>query len=413
MSDPTATSEIARPRRFLLWIGAALAVVVAVAIGVAVGGSPRAPSGTRLPLPSSLSDVSCASPVKCMAIGAGVVDQHFYTDVAQLTSASIGSVTTSSPLPAYESVSCLHSGWCMVLGYSSTRDKRRDQVAAETVTGRSWRRIAGPVIGQVTSYSLSCGSPHSCVVVSGFGTGPRQPGAAAAWNGSSWTAIHRVPDVQYQGVSCVGDVWCMLVGQRANTGYEVPLTAVWNGSSLRTVALPGDSDLDTFIDGVSCGSPSSCLAIGWVQGGPNVPSGNLGGVIYRWNGTHWSLMSAPLAPHDATWVSLQSVSCSDARHCVVVGVVMLPRGERLAAYELIGASWKAILPATNPAWNLEGQGGLVAVSCFGPKSCVAVGPIQIHRLDAALVERWHGRQWVPAVGPVRQRPLVIPHRLGA
>ena len=82
------------------------------------------------------------------------------------------------------------------------------------------------------------------------------------------------------------------------------------------------------------------------------------------------------------------------------------------AYELNGSSWIRISPVSRDAWSLEGQGGLISVSCSGPIDCVAVGPIQIHRLDAALVERLHGGSWIPTVGAIRQRPPQVDRKRG-
>ena len=144
-----------------------------------------------------------------------------------------------------------------------------------------------------------------------------------------------------------------------------------------------------------------------------MPSSNLGGVAFHWNGKRWTLLSMPTSTRGASFVSLQSVSCPDGLHCVVVGVDTFSSGERLLAYELVGSTWRRIQPESDPAWNLEGQGGLVSVSCTSPRSCVAVGPITIHRLQATLVESWHGGSWVPDVGSVRQRPPMLRRGVGS
>jgi hypothetical protein len=298
-------------------------------------------------------------------------------------------------------VSCARSSWCMLLGYSSGHGKAHAVVAAEIYRKGRWTEIRGPRIHQ--GLALSCTSSQRCMVVSLFGIGDSQTGQAAWWDGSRWRSISLPAGDSYHGVSCVGPRWCMVIGQRAS-GYAVPVAAVWNGSGLRSTPLPSDSDLDTYLVGVSCASPRSCLVVGWAEGGPRIPSLGLGGVAYRWDGRHWSLLSVPAAPGD---LFLQSVSCPDATHCVVIGSRTIHGTERLVAYQMVRGVWGTIPPVDHPTWRLGDQAGLLSVDCASSESCVAVGPVDLGRLQAALVERWNGRNWIAELGSARQQPPVF------
>src|SRR6202035_2806864 len=177
--DEDMTNQVAAPhvkgsRPPLVWLAVFLAIALAALISVVliIDGA-----AARRALPSSLSDVSCTSPNSCLAVGEGVVNSHFYSSLAQLSSGALSSVTANAPLLYYQAVSCVHSQWCMVLGYSSASFKHHNAVTAEIETNSRWKEVASPEIWQ--SLSLSCGSESNCMVVSQFGNGPLHPGAAA------------------------------------------------------------------------------------------------------------------------------------------------------------------------------------------------------------------------------------------
>jgi len=406
-AKPPAARTRWSSRRLLVLIVSCVAIAVAVATSLAL----ESPGTVALPAPSSLSIVSCTSPLSCFASGWRVEHNQVSRVLARLSSNSLATIRPG-PLFDYETIACVRTDWCMVLGYASLRAMAHAVVAAEIYREGHWTEIAGPKIGQ--GFSLACASERSCIVASKFVVGTSPDGDVAWWNGSRWRIIKPIAGrfvATYLGSSCAARHWCMVIGQRAPSPSAIatPLTAIWDGSTLRPIPLPGDSDQFTGLVAVSCGSPTSCLAIGLAEGGPKIPTQGYGGVVYRWNGRHWLLVPVLLAAGD---LSLQSVSCADAMHCVIVGVDTRRGVERLVAYQLAGSIWSAIPPVTKSPWNLEGQGGLVSIDCANLESCVAVGPVQIAGLQAALVERWNGRSWSAMLGTARQRPLDLRRNLG-
>lgn len=374
-----------------------LALLVGMAVWIGVDVLNASPSA----FPSQLGEVSCGSSVACTAIGWSWQGDRASSVLAEFEGRSLVSTNVGAD-EQYGAVSCARPSWCMVLGRGSfVRDRYR--ATAEIDSHGQLTAIPGPPLG-LQSLSLSCTSHETCMAVGPVSRDTAGASNVAWWNGKSWQRVTSSPGITYNGVSCAGKVWCIVIGVRNDTRYEDPVAALWTGSSLRSVRLPGDSALDTYLAGISCVSQDSCLVIAQTEGG--IVTLNPGGVVYKWDGRHFAIESAPIPP-DA--VDLQSVSCV-ASVCMIVGERYegpCCSNERLVGYELSGGSWTATPPVQNSAWSLEGAGGLISVSCPTTMSCVAVGPISIGRLDAGLIERWNGTSWVAEVGPRGQPPPVI------
>ena len=147
--------------------------------------------------------------------------------------------------------------------------------------------------------------------------------------------------------------------------------------SLQSPALPSISQGNLFAD--ACSSPASCIAVGTFadSSGTQVP------LAEKWNGTAWSLLSAP-SPAGATDSELHDVSCSSATSCIAVGF----SGAQALAEQWNGTTW-AILPTPTPA----GGSALEGVSCSAPGDCTAVGTQGSARGDVTLAEGWDGTTW--------------------
>ena len=111
---------------------------------------------------------------------------------------------------------------------------------------------------------ISCISASACVSVGNGSIGV----ITALWNGSRWT-VESAPNTNsnydLDDISCVPGGSCYSVGNYLNisTGYDWPAAEAWNGSSWTSQQVtdpPGSND--TYLEGVSCGSATSCLAVG-------------------------------------------------------------------------------------------------------------------------------------------------------
>src|ERR1700722_6320196 len=128
------------------------------------------------------------------------------------------------------------------------------------------------------------------------------------WNGAAWSAVPGTPaGAEVNGVSCSSPSACIAVG---NGGSES-----WNGStwSLISIGLAGTSST---LNAVSCSGPSACTAVGNfapnISCGPFPPCGQVyqETLIESWNGSVWSIVPSPNAPSFLA-NELTSVSCTD------------------------------------------------------------------------------------------------------
>jgi hypothetical protein len=162
-------------------------------------------------------------------------------------------------------------------------------------------------------------------------------GAAAVWNGTSWSAPYRLEsgpylDDGYQiNVSCVATAttpFCLAVDDNGNSwAYQ---QGSW--SSTGYAGLP-------VINNLSCGSSVFCVAT-------NVDE------AVTFNGASWSL------PVLVSTDDLQSISCSTATSCLAVGSSGL-------AYSYTQAGWSAGAP-------FDSDSEPVQVSCASPTLCAAI-----------------------------------------
>jgi hypothetical protein len=179
------------------------------------------------------------------------------------------------------------------------------------------------------------------------------------------------------GVSCPSATSCVAVGDnaRGQAGWSAADEAdgTWTWSRFET--LPRPSLLPDLLASVSCPTPTRCVAVGYAEDG-YVPA--------SWSTGYAITASAMLVNGSWTWTTpaelsagttgvdrLTSVSCPSQSECVAVGLDVAQQGVATSA-SLGGASWSwssAQLVAPDPT----GRGELRGVSCPTPSVCVAVG----------------------------------------
>jgi hypothetical protein len=234
---------------------------------------------------NELAGVACASVTNCMAVGAYAQ----YLPFPALPIADIpfterwdGLTWTLEPTPAggararLTAVSCGAPTACMAVGVTAVGSG--DAVLAERWDGSSWVIEPTPILpgNESVLQGVSCTSAAACVAV-GFYRSASTPSAdiplIERWDGTSWS-VHptQAPDTltrdlgsyggELNAVSCYSKNNCVAVG---NTSPPVGFSEIWNGHMWLLQLLPSrssDGDPASGALGVSCGSPTTCLAIG-------------------------------------------------------------------------------------------------------------------------------------------------------
>jgi hypothetical protein len=218
-------------------------------------------------------------------------------------------------------------------------------------------------------------------VIVGLALAALAPPASAF--GAAWT-IQSTPNspnpANYlSAVSCTSATACMAVGTDNRNQGERPAGLVerWNGRRWAIVSTPKTAG---FLTGVSCVSARVCFAVGYGSRGP---------VAERWNGRSWaSQATTPVARGS----ELDGVSCVSATWCVAVGSSGPALNAPLAEV-WNGTSW-AVQPTPNPANNPADESArLSSVSCVSTVSCTAVGTDFTSGHQLILAEGWNGTSW--------------------
>ena len=246
---------------------------------------------------------------------------------------------------------------------------------ATTAAGWSVQRTPTPVGATNGGLAgVSCASPTACIAVGGP--------LVERWDGTSWS-VQSIPNPVgttfsfLTAVSCSAPAACTAVGSYTSaSGADMTLADRWDGTNWSIQPTPNPTDASYIIlTGVSCASPTACMAIGSKDKGVGVQPT----FVERWDGTSWSIQPTP-GPAGATNINLTGVSCASPIACTAVG--SYDKGTLVERWD--GTSW-SIQPTPGPA----GGGELTGVSCASPIACTAVGSYD----KGTLVERWDGTSW--------------------
>jgi hypothetical protein len=216
------------------------------------------------------------------------------------------------------------------------------------------------------------------------------------WNGKSWS-IQKAANPRGShdnglfAVSCTSANACTAVGDYTNSS-NVALTLVerWNGTSwsIQKTPNPGGS-VQGLLNGVSCTSPSDCLAVGYYDTGT---SGQYEfNLAERWNGTSWSIQKPP-SPDPTGLDNLNWVSCTSASACKAVGAYT----NSLNVDVTLAEHWNGTSWSEQKTANPKGSTGafLSGVSCISVSDCIAVGNYYNgSNVSLTLAEHWNGTSW--------------------
>ncbi len=222
-------------------------------------------------------------------------------------------------------------------------------------------------------------------------TGKNLKPLAERWNGTSWT-VQSTPTTNTGGwlggtldggVSCTSPTACMAAGYSYSKSFARLLGEGWNGHrwTIQPDSKPATGGQPF---GISCRWAKDCTAVGQRLTGMTLAE--------HWNGRTWS---ARTTKHLG---ALDGVSCPATGNCTAVG--SNSAGKALAAH-WNGKSWSDQSVASPQQLNL-----LESVSCTAVKDCVAVGVAGTTSPAislAPLAERWTGGTWA-VLSPANPAP---------
>ncbi|MHB8289919.1 MAG: hypothetical protein ACYDEY_11900 [Acidimicrobiales bacterium] len=322
-------------------------------------------------------------------------------------------------------VSCVSARFCVSVGSSSSTPEAFSvwqmlprlvgDTGSMSPPGSSWHAIVeifgghtwhdAPILAPVANSALnavSCASPRFCAAV-----GSSPAGALiVTFNGKYWrnaSSSRRARRVQsgvvLNAISCVSTTFCVSVGYRETETKVEAVIETFNGHSWRLSTsqhnVSGLRAVSTWypwvksfrrveLNGVSCVSARSCVAVGHAD---TSPSGFFGGgsgfpVVDVYNGKIWkaSIQLPNIISSSGTngeTNGLEGVSCSSMRFCVAVGswfspwspgiqIVQIPPVYSSVVETFDRGLWFSVSSAPSNATVMDD------VSCVSKTFCVGV-----------------------------------------
>ncbi|HTX00732.1 MAG TPA: FTR1 family protein, partial [Acidimicrobiales bacterium] len=295
--------------------------------------------------------------------------------------------------------------------------------------------------------AVDCASVARCTAVGDFlpvdkdaasgdpdGDGHAAHTLVETFDAGRWRVVQS-PDEGHGG-AVLSDVSCPAASDCVAVGYYIPdkfpLTAttappsfplVESNATGRWNVVPSPRvAANSVLQGVSCASTSSCVAVGYTASasahgraagaagaagaaiaagasgtGPSGATSASAGTpdesffVEAYDGAAWH--TVPVTPPAGTSSGLNAVSCPSAASCVAVGEVApssAPSATQPLVERLSDGRWTQVpLPA-----QVAGPGILYKVRCAAPEHCLAVGNTEVaRRSGAALVIAQAGSTW--------------------
>lgn len=360
---------------------------------------------------NNLVGVVCSSPTACTAVGSyGNTTNEEQSALGESwngVSWSVDAAVVPGGWVASDllGVSCDPTGTCAAVGYYQNGVGTPEGLA-ESISGGTWtlQAVHDPQSATQGTYleGVSCISGACLAVGSAYDNNDIVVSLAEYWDGTSW-AMESPPHPKgasasaLEGVSCTSPTECLAVGwYRTSSGSaELSYADQWDGASWTLMTTANPVTTAGFLTGVSCTSPGACTAVGWYENA----AGTFAALVDDWNGTSWSLGSVA-SVSGSVQSSLAGVSCPQAGACLAVGAYENQSGVTVPLTELeSGSTWTASA-AAQPAGAAAAQ--LDSVSCPLVGTCTAVGSstASIGSAPTALVESLSGSSWT--VAPVSQ-----------
>ena len=242
-----------------------------------------------------------------------------------------------------------------------------------------------------------CGA--AILLVGGVVVGVLSFSSTASASGFAWSIVPSpntspTQDNELNGVSCGGPWACIAVGlydtpepyPQIRTAYQT-LIESWNGSAWSIVPSPNTSPTqDNFLKAVSCSSPSACVAVGYHSNASTAQQT----LIESWNGSVWSIVPSPNSSPTQENL-LNGVSCTGPSACIAVGAYNTGSADQTLIESWNGSVW-SIVPSPNTSPTQANELG--GVSCSLPTACVAVGQYYLSDVfSQTLIDSWNGSVW--------------------
>jgi hypothetical protein len=163
-------------------------------------------------------------------------------------------------------------------------------------------------------------------------------------------------------------------------------TALPSYAASWTVVPSPNASVEDWLSGLAAFSPTNLWSVGTAYRTNGTDSSS--GLIEQYNGTSWQIASAP-SPADCEYCSLDGVAGSSASDVWAVGEEFFNKASYGALIEHYNGSAWSLVSAPTPAYN----GYLSGVTSLSPSNAWAVGGTYYDGPEGPLVEHYNGTAW--------------------
>jgi hypothetical protein len=353
---------------------------------------------------SELRGVSCTASTSCETTGSYENTADVWLTLAEIWNGSTWTVQ-STPNPSGSEinellgVACLSSSACHAVGLTLTTYEA-ETTLAESWNGTEWKVESTPNLfgaHEGEMLAVSCTSSKACTAAGDY---VKEEGVidtlVEVWAGSEWT-IQATPNQTgattsiLGGLSCTSSSACIAVGESQNAeGVISALAERLKSKEWLTLSVPNPTGATASeLHGVSCSTSSACTAVGWYKNS----SGTKLALAERWNGKEWVVQTVP-QPTGAKESLLKGVSCPSSTGCTAAGSYVNSEGITVPLAESWNGTEWTVHTAPNPSGAVKVT-ELTSVSCTSISECTAVGWYYINSSlnTDTLAERWNGSEW--------------------
>ncbi len=195
----------------------------------------------------------------------------------------------------FTDLSCTQGPWCVLLTYNSSG----------VLASRTWTPTAGWSTASTASPpnwsagAISCWAPGDCRLFAGDAGVSLATASMTSGTVSSWTPVGLTPATWINGVSCTSATSCLAAGFIFGGPHDVPALVRLDATTFTEATFP---NLDGSLSPVSC-VPGTCAF------GGNVTNGG-----YLYDTTNGTSLPTSLTAH-SDLIDLETVNCTAANAC--------------------------------------------------------------------------------------------------
>jgi len=271
----------------------------------------------------TLYGIACPAKTSCWAVGAAASGQEGISTLIEHFDGKSWSVEESPnaagfPESGLSGIACPSATECWAAG--DDEDFSQDPTAGELLllhyAEGTWSSVSAPSPQEEEQTGdgalLACGSVSQCILLTNFGAdgGRENEQAGDVFDRNSWQSLTLPPGILFQAATCPAQDDCIAIG---GPRFDSPMSAYrFDGKGWsQPESLPAKARTEPVSwYAVTCPGRSEC----WAAGGQPIAGATFPAVVAPFQHGGWSLPAQPEEPGELT-----GISCSTPTSCMAVG----------------------------------------------------------------------------------------------